>query len=339
VNDSLQKEINFVKKIYKDIINEYSIFPLDKENKKIYIKHLTEVDLANIYEKYIDFLEKAKSMGLLEEDQKLKLLYDKNIWNENKEKRMSKIKEEIGYNTETKKKLIIGAQKKTIEDKIIDLEKELEDIQKERSEVLGITAEDYANRKSNEYLIYLSFCKNDKLENYFDSEDDFYNLEIEDLIKYGILYQKFITLFDLKNLKKTAVAGFFINMFFLSKDNPFTFFGKPLSKLTYNQVNLFTIARGYKYTLERSGESPPAFLNSLEDLVNWYETRSLPSTSEKDKENQNKEFLGKTYVGATKEELKRMVDPKDEVVDLVKEADKMGGNLSFDQILKIHGVK
>jgi hypothetical protein len=34
-----------------------------------------------------------------------------------------------------------------------------------------------------------------------------------------------------------------------------------------------------------------------------------------------------------------MVDPKDEVVDLVKEADKMGGNLSFDQILKIHGVK
>lgn len=339
MNDSLQQEINFVKKIYKDIINEYSVLPLDKEGKKIYVKHLTEVDLANIYEKYIEFLDKAKNIGLLEENQKLKLLYDKNIWDENKEKKILKIKEEIGYNTETKKKLIIAAQKKTIEDKIITLEKELEDIQKERFEVLGITAEDYANRKSNEYLIYLSFCKDEKLSNYFESEDDFYNLEIEDLIKYGILYQKFIALFDIKNLKKTAVAGFFINMFFLSKDNPFTFFGKPLSKLTYNQVNLFTIARGYKYTLERSGESPPSFLNSLEDLVNWYETRSLPSTNDKDKKAENKEHLGKTYMGATKEELKRMVDPKDEVVDLVSEAEKMGGNLSFDQILKIHGVK
>lgn len=339
MNDSLQQEINFVKKIYKDIINEYSVLPLDKEGKKIYVKHLTEVDLANIHEKYIEFLDKAKNIGLLEESEKLKLLYDKNIWDEKKEKKILKIKEEIGYNIETKKKLIIAAQKKTIEDKIVSLEKELEDIQKERSEVLGITAEDYANRKSNEYLIYLSFCKDEKFNNYFESEDDFYNLDIEDLIKYGVLYQKFIALFDIKNLKKTAVAGFFINMFFLSKDNPFTFFGKPLSKLTYNQVNLFTIARGYKYTLERSGESPPSFLNSLEDLVNWYETRSLPSTNEKDKKNESKENLGKTYMGATKEELKRMVDPKDEVVDLVSEAEKMGGNLSFDQILKIHGVK
>jgi hypothetical protein len=29
---------------------------------------------------------------------------------------------------------------------------------------------------------------------------------------------------------------------------------------------------------------------------------------------------------------------KDEVVDLAEEAKKAGGNLSFDQILKIHGV-
>lgn len=34
-----------------------------------------------------------------------------------------------------------------------------------------------------------------------------------------------------------------------------------------------------------------------------------------------------------------MLDSKDEVVDLVKEADKKGGNLSFEEILKIHGVK
>jgi len=334
VNEIL-KDINFVKKLYKDIINEYSIYKL--EDKIFYLKHVTEVDLANVYEKYIEFFDKSKSMGILEEKDKLDLLHEKNIWSKEKENRRIKIRDEINLNIDTKKKLIIASQQKEIDNKIKVLEEELLSIEKDRVELLGITAEEYSTRKSNEYLIYLTFCKNENFDKYFDSEDDFFNLEVEDLIKYASLYQNFNSLFSVKNLKKTAVSSFFMNMFFLSENNPYTFFGKPLSKLTYNQINLFTLARGYKYNLERTGDSPPSSINSLDELVEWYENRSLV-TKEKEKDS-GKEFLGKTYIGATKEELKGMLDSKDEVIDLVKEADKKGGNLSFEEILKIHGVK
>lgn len=333
--NEILKDINFVKKLYKDIINEYSIYKL--EDKSFYLKHTTEVDLANVYEKYIEFFDKSKAMGILEEKDKLELLHEKNIWPKEKENRRIKIRDEINLNIDTKKKLIIASQQKEIDNKIKALEEELFLIEKDRIEFLGITAEEYSTRKSNEYLIYLTFCKNENLDKYFDSEDDFFNLEIEDLIKYASLYQNFNSLFSVKNLKKTAVSNFFMNMFFLSEDNPYTFFGKPLCKLTYNQINLFTLARGYKYNLEKTGDTPPSSINSLDELVEWYESRSL-ITKEKEKDS-GREFSGKTYIGATKEELKGMLDSKDEVVDLVKEANKKGGNLSFEEILKIHGVK
>jgi hypothetical protein len=334
VNEIL-KDINFVKKIYKDIINEYSIYKLD--DRVFYLKHVTEVDLANVYEKYIEFFDKSKSMGVLEEKDKLNLLHEKNIWSKEKEDRRTSITNEINLNIDTKKKLIISSQQKEIDNKIKALEEELFSIEQYRVELLGMTAEEYSTRKSNEYLIYLTFCKNENLDKFFDSEDDFFNLEIEDLIKYAGLYQNFNNLFSVQNLKKTAVSSFFMNMFFLSENDPYTFFGKPLCKLTYNQINLFTLARGYKYNLERTGDMPPSFVNSLDELVQWYENRSLIS-KEKEKDS-NKEFSGKTYIGATKQELRGMVDSKDEVVDLLKEADKKGGNLSFQEILKIHGVK
>jgi hypothetical protein len=334
VNDIFQ-DLNFVKKLYKDIINEYSTLKL--EDKIFYLKHSTELDLANVYEKYIEFFDLSKNMGVLEEKDKLNLLHEKNIWSKEKEEKRFKIKNEINLNIDTKKKLIIASQQKEIDSKIKNLEEELVDIENERNQLLGITAEEYSTRKSNEYLIYLTFCKNENLDKYFESEEDFFNLEVEHLIKYAQLYQNFNSLFSVRNLKKIAVSNFFMNMFFLSENNPYTFFGKPLSKLTYNQINLFTLARGYKYNLERTGDSPPSSVNSLDELVEWYENRSFVS-KEKEK-NTDKEFLGKTYIGATKEELKGMVDQKDEIVDLVKEADKKGGNLSFEEILKIHGVK
>jgi predicted lactoylglutathione lyase len=87
--------------------------------------------------------------------------------------------------------------------------------------------------------------------------------------------------------------------------------------------------------VSKSGENPPANVKSLGELVSWYENRQIISNlKEKDS---NK--MGQSYVGASKEELKLMTsNSKDEVVDLAEEAKKAGGNLSFDQILKIHGV-
>jgi hypothetical protein len=49
--------------------------------------------------------------------------------------------------------------------------------------------------------------------------------------------------------------------------------------------------------------------------------------------------MGQSFIGATKEEMRKITsDSKEEVLDLSVEAEKAGGELSFDQILKIHGI-
>ena len=50
------------------------------------------------------------------------------------------------------------------------------------------------------------------------------------------------------------------------------------------------------------------------------------------------EASGKSYFGANKEELKSIAKEKDGVVDLKEEVQKQGGEMNFDQILKMHGI-
>jgi hypothetical protein len=169
----------------------------------------------------------------------------------------------------------------------------------------------------------------------FNSEEEFSELNEIDLIDYINCYREFIDTFKINNLKKIAVSPFFMNSFFLCEDDPFIFFGKPLVNLTQYQIELFGVARNYKYYLTKSGENPPNNIKNLDELVNWYENRqAINNLKEK-----NKDKLGQSYIGATKEELMAMTsDSKDEVVDLTKEAQKAGGDLSFEEILKIHGI-
>ena len=46
-----------------------------------------------------------------------------------------------------------------------------------------------------------------------------------------------------------------------------------------------------------------------------------------------------TYVGATKEEIKNIIGNDKETVDLLEEAQKIGKDLNFEDLLKIHGEK
>ena len=219
-----------------------------------------------------------------------------------------------------------------------DKEQKLESLNKERDELLGLTAEKYALKKSNEFLLYLTLYKDAsfKYRVFEEDKDDFFDIEDSDLMEYINIYKKFNVMFDTENIKKIAVSSFFMNNFFHCEDNPYYFYGKPIVQLTQNQMQLFYIAKNYKYLLTKNGENPPNTVESLSDLVDWYENRSSASNL-KDKIADDK--LGQTYIGASKEELKMIASSsKEEVVDLNEESNKAGGELSFEQILKIHGV-
>jgi hypothetical protein len=331
--NEINQEQNLVRKIYKDLILGFSIFY--KKDKVFSFKHLSEPEICGANEVYLKAFNEARYQGLLDREEKVKILCDQGVWSKDKENEIKKITEEIDVLQNTLKKLIIKSQIERIRDQISNLEKNLNKISKEKEELLGLTAENYAYKKSNEFVIYLSLYDKEFKRMLFNSEEEFSELNEIDLIDYINSYREFIETFRINNLKKIAVSPFFMNSFFLCEDDPLIFFGKPLINLTQYQIELFSVARNYKYYLTKSGENPPNNVKNLDELVNWYENRqTINNLKEK-----NKDKLGQSYVGATKEELMAMTsDSKEEVVDLTKEAQKAGGDLSFEEILKIHGI-
>lgn len=331
--NEINQEQNFVRKIYKDLITGFSVFY--KKDKIFSFKHLSESEICGANEIYLRAFNEARYQGLLDREEKIKILCQQGLWSQEKEQQIKKITEEIDALQNTLKKLIIKSQIERIRNQISILEKNLSDVNKEKEELLGLTAENYAYKKSNEFIIYLSLYDKNFKKMLFDSEEEFSELDDNDLIDYINSYREFIDTFKIYNLKKIAVSPFFMNSFFLCDEDPFIFFGKPLVNLTQYQIELFSVARSYKYHLTKSGENPPSNFKKLDELVNWYENRQTVNNLKE----KNKDKLGQSYVGATKEELMAMTsDSKEEVVDLTKEAQKAGGDLSFEEILKIHGI-
>lgn len=143
--------------------------------------------------------------------------------------------------------------------------------------MLGLTAENFAYKKSNEYIIYLSLYKENLKDPLFSNIDEFAEVSDLELIKYINYYKEFISMFKIDNIKKIAVSPFFMNSFFLCEDDPFTFYGKPIVNLTQYQCDLFSLGRNYKYFLSKTGDTPPENVKSLDDLVSWYENRQVIS--------------------------------------------------------------
>lgn len=126
---------------------------------------------------------------------------------------------------------------------------------------------------------------------------------------------------------------FFLNSFFLAKDSTYNFFGKPIVDLTKYQLELFMIGKQYQAVLIQS-KSTPSTYNSIDELVDWYENQGLINS------NANKlvgNKMANTYVGADKEEIRKIVGKDNNTIDLLEETKKLGKDLNFEELLKIHG--
>lgn len=328
-------EYRFLRKLYKDIILGYSYVA----SEKIYIKHPTELELGSIEDLYIQYFNEAKINGLPDESDKIKELCEAEMWSYEKEKAISFNKKQISNLNETLKKIFISSQVKSIKNQISNIEKELDATLIEKEELLGITAEKYASKRSNEMIIYKSIFKDKELKESFFSEDSFEEIDARELGKYILIYNTITNNFHVKYIKKIAALPFFLNSFFLTENNVYEFYGKPIVKLSTYQQELMSCGIACKNVLTKGVSPREEYYDNLDDLVAWYDlNRNIGSAA--DVKYRSKNVDGATYVGASKDEIKLInrFDEKDEIIDISKEADKKGGELSMQDIIKLHGL-
>jgi hypothetical protein len=187
--------------------------------------------------------------------------------------------------------------------------------------------------------VYYTLYKDEKLKENLFSLEDFEELEPRELSLLVQENNNCVSSFTPEELKKVAACPFFLNSLLICKNNPFTFFGKPIVELTNYQQDLFQNGLRFKNVIESEGKGPP-ILESLKEVVDWYEKKV---TGEKEK---NEDAAGSTMFGASKEELESHLGDVKGGVDLHSALEKenkvkknTGGrkHLDLHDMLKIHG--
>lgn len=326
------------KALYRDIIFGYSVGSLKfLNNKRVYVKHQTDLDIGLSEGEYKDYVQSAVDKGLKTEEQAVEFLISENLWSQKNEERIVFLKDTISHLRSSREKLLIKSQIEELDKEIKPLEKELYILTYEKAENIGTTAESFANKKISETTVANSFFKDRELSHLFFSEEEYEYLthnEINECLELyaEITYKKFSG----EEIRKVAVCPFFINSYYLCGDNVYNFFGKPILELTVFQHSLASFGKSYSSQMSQSKPPPEDYMSDPEKIIEWYEMQSKAGMAQE--YDSKGEASGKSYFGASKEELESISKEEDGVVDLTDEVKKQGGEMNFDQILKMHGI-
>jgi hypothetical protein len=280
MSEQNQEEIEDLKILYYDVIKGSSFFP----EHKLYIKHFNEFDnIKNlIYKKQL--IKEYKRQGLYTEKEKEKYLIDNNLWTQEKQDRILQLKYIVFDNEKQLEKLVIPAQKASIQ-KLVDQDKEeLKRLENDLSILLEPTCESMAVKEAENYLIYLSCSKDQESKNLYWEESEFDQIDESLLIKYKILFRLMFQKTSSNTIQKIACMPFFLNALRAADKKADAFFGKPSYELTYAQQDLFFSGLRNTNVLSNTDGPPPNLIDhSIDDLAKWYDLQYsiLSSKAEK----------------------------------------------------------
>jgi hypothetical protein len=324
-----------LKIIMTDVFNGYTKM-YSPRFKDIYIQH---VDAQISYEVEVvkeRFSDKAIKEGLLTSSQKLAYLEETKQWTSKEESNLDSQNSFLKGLIATRAKCFLRAEKQQLSNTITGQQKVVEDLEQTKHELIGLTVENYALRKSNQFYVVHSSFKNPSLSDKL-FPNSFEDLEDEDLIDLMYIFNKYTGVYTSRNLKQVAVSSSFLNYFCLCEDNPFYFYGKPIVSLTFNQVELFGYGRYYRSILsEHGGNIPEDILSDPDKLVDWHDSRKNAEEA-LSRAGGNQDDKNVSLVGATKEDLRDLgIDGGGRNINLAEEAKKRGvSSFSMDELIKL----
>lgn len=319
-----------LKVVFFDVLNGFSKFN-SKEYGEIYIKHSDNFSSLELNREYDFLLNKALNSGLPAEKDKLKQLEEEKLWTAKEDREIYDLEFYIKNLYKTKSQLHLSRDIEQIKKQIKEEEDKINKLRTKKYELLELTAERYANQKINTIHIFNSLYRTADCKKKFFTKEEYDDLEDKTLNELAMIYRSATENINEKSLKKISVSHFFTNYFYLSS-NPEDFYGVPIKLLTYYQVELYSYARYYKNLISNSQvQIPDEIMSEPEKLTDWFDkTKNLEKLESKTDSGTS------MLVGATAADLKELGYDKSEGKDIVKEMMKTGGNLSYEEIIKLH---
>lgn len=338
------KEIK-IKKVIADTITGVSkvskVKNLADEDITVFVRHLNLLDQVEIEEAYEDKFNVAIGMGIPTQEEQLASLIRDELWSpENDEELNDKRMFLDGLRRTRSTGAFLKSQFEELDSQIKATELEINKILARKAELIGDTAETFASKHTNDLFIFKSVFKDPKTQIPLFSEDQFNELDDEQIISLNQLSLEVSNRLNEKELKRAALCPYFYNIFSLSDNNPQLYFGRPVSQLTFYQAKLFHFGCYFKGILSEV-EVKDEYLDDPDKLISFYESsRNVKKIMDNSNAQAKGDFVATGVIGMTKEDQKNLnlenSSSANNAQNLLMEKVQKQGRVGLKEILEIH---
>lgn len=330
---------SFYGKIYSEICNGFSVGKISNE-KIFYFKHPSLAEHFSLYSNYELNKKIAEQKGVLSEEDKIQEYIENGWWSYSNESKINLLKKTVKNLHITKEKLLYPSQKEGIEKQIRQNKNILMSFQKERKELIGYTAEEYAENKFlDDLLVSLVYKDKNLSEHLFDNNEEFYSLSDKECNKIKHVFNQCTNSFSQDILKRIAASGFFQNLVYLNSE-PYSFWGKAVYQCSKYQIDLLVYGKMYRNTIDSYHKNdkpiPQEIMEDPDKFVDWIESQESQNQSRARKKN-SKAGNNKvsSFVGATNKDLQSMGVKVEKLKgkSLLELAEEKGGTLEKSDYL------
>ena len=296
----------------------YTECKIDK--KDVYLKHITIRDQRYLHKYYEKYKQLALDRGLETEDERIAAVIKDEIWTEDDDSK------------QTIKATFLPSQREVLQDDLKKRRAELADLAIKRKEIVGKTAEDYAQVRSGDELLRCLLYKNVDLKDYLYSDYQFAELETWEVADIAKIQQDIGLKFSDSVIQQAVLRPFF-SMYLSSCENMAQFYGRPVVDLTIYQLKVAAYGRMFFNIFQNVPDIPDNIKDNPEQLIAFSDAQM----------NKNKNSGGidenadaTAVFGATKQDIDTVAG-EGKTVSLSEELEKHGGKLNMEQMMRLAG--
>lgn len=302
------------------------------QGKDIYIKHLSLKDQRYLHKYYDKYVKIALDKGLESEEDRIKAVMEDGMWSSEEDTQISTLRFETDNLKKTQKVLPLRSQREKLEEDIDAKLSELSDLEGRRREVIGKTAEDYANRRSNDEILRFLLFKDQELTEHLYTDDQFGDLEVWEVAKLTLLQNSIQERLSDEKIQEAVLRPFFA-MYLSFCENSYAFYEKPITQLTIYQLRVILFGRMFYNIFQYTEDIPDHIREDPKKLLAFSESqRNKDSNKPMIKDDAD----ASAVFGATDEDVADLGGSKGGV-SLSSELEKHGGKLDMKQMMRLAG--
>lgn len=323
----------YLDKLFVEIKRGFSVFNF--QESLFYAKHPGIEEIETLNKDRAKFLIQAKSKGIPTEEELLKTLHETEQWTKDDEKTLSNNTVELKNLKQTLMNLMKDSEKKPIQDRINEIEQETNDLQSIKADLTRISAEKYADKKSNEQFLQKSIYKNPECTESKWTEDEFDDIDVITIRELYNKYNQAMEPFNDKNIKQISISGIFKSLLNIYDKNISNFFNKHPLELSYYQINLLNYGKMFT-TIFENKEIPDDISHDAEKILEYLEESKIKKKKAQKVLDRSNNSDGFSYVGASHKDLDEMGIKKQQGQDIHGLASQKGGELTMEDFMNIH---